>query len=94
MDAIVLLGSGHKGQKEIFESIFSKEIFVYLIFMLLKGQNHEKDPANKLDVHKSCIVKVREDLPKKECLLSGIARIRGGGPCPKVLALFSPSTYP
>ena len=37
-------------------------------------------------------VNIREDLPKKECLLSGIARIRGGGPCPKVLALFSPST--
>ena len=44
--------------EKIFEFIFSKEIYVYLIFMLLKGQNHEKDPANKLDVHKSCIVKV------------------------------------
>ena len=33
--------------------------------------------------------------PKKECFLSDIARIRGGGgPCPNLLALFSQSNRP
>ena len=50
----------------------------------------ENSEAIKLDK----ALEIREDLPKKECLLLGIARIRGGGPCPKVLALFLPSTNP
>ena len=44
----------------------------------------ENSEAIKLDK----ALEIREDLPKKECLLLGIARIRGGRPLPEFFGPF------